>query len=122
MVEAVGSSAATRGEQAVCFEFDAVPPFVPEDRVVPSIAGGAGAERLTLESADGTRFAAALAECPEPTGGPAVIILPDVRGLYRFYVELAERFVIAGYHALAIDFFGRTAGVGTRDEGFDFMP
>jgi carboxymethylenebutenolidase len=51
-----------------------------------------------------------------------VIILPDVRGLYRFYVELAERFVTAGYHALAIDYFGRTAGVGERTEAFDFMP
>jgi carboxymethylenebutenolidase len=106
----------------MCFEFDALPPRVPEDRVVlPALAGGAGAERLTLESADGTPFAAALAECPDPVGGPAVIILPDVRGLYRFYVALAERFVTAGYHALAIDYFGRTAGVEERDDEFDFM-
>jgi carboxymethylenebutenolidase len=67
-------------------------------------------------------FAAALAECPDPVGGPAVIILPDVRGLYRFYIELAERFVTAGHHALAIDYFGRTAGIEERDETFDFMP
>ena len=106
----------------MCFDFDAVPPFVPEERVVLSIAGGSGAEQLTLESPDGSQFAAALAECPEPSGGPAVIILPDVRGLYRFYIELAERFVIAGYHALAIDYFGRTAGIATRDAEFDFMP
>ena len=51
-----------------------------------------------------------------------MIILPDVRGLYRFYVDLAERFVTAGYHALAIDYFGRTAGVAERDDEFDFMP
>ena len=106
----------------MCFEFDALPPRVPVDRVIPALAGGAGAERLTLESADGTPFAAVLAECPNPTGGPAVIILPDVRGLYRFYVDLAERFVTAGYHALAIDYFGRTAGVDERDDEFDFMP
>jgi carboxymethylenebutenolidase len=105
----------------MCFEFDALPPRVPEDRVIPALAGGAGAERLTLESADGTPFAAALAECPEPTGGPAVIVLPDVRGLYRFYVDLAERFVTAGHHAIAIDYFGRTAGVDERDDEFDFM-
>lgn len=106
----------------MCFEFDALPPRVPEDRVIPTLAGGAAAERLTLESADGTPFAVALAECPDPIGGPAVIILPDVRGLYRFYVDLAERFVTAGYHALAIDYFGRTAGVDERDDEFDFMP
>ncbi len=105
----------------MCFELDALPPRVPDDRVIPMLAGGAGAERLTLDSADGTPFAAALAECPEPIGGPAVIILPDVRGLYRFYVNLAERFVTAGYHALAIDYFGRTAGVDERDDEFDFM-
>jgi carboxymethylenebutenolidase len=106
----------------MCFEFDALPPRVPEDRVIPRLAGGAAAEQLTLQSADGTQFAAAFAECSDPVGGPAVIILPDVRGLYRFYVDLAERFVTAGYHALAIDYFGRTAGVGERDDEFDYMP
>jgi carboxymethylenebutenolidase len=106
----------------VCFEFDALPPLVPADRVISAlIGGGAGAEILTLTSADGTRFAAALAECPEPNGGPAVIILPDVRGLYRFYVDLAERFVTAGFHAMAIDYFGRTADARERDDAFDWM-
>lgn len=105
----------------MCFEFDALPPLVPEARLVP-MAGGAAAEMLTLTSADGTEFSAALAECPEPLGGPAVIVLPDVRGLYRFYIDLAERFVTAGYHAIAIDYFGRTAGTGERGEDFDFMP
>jgi carboxymethylenebutenolidase len=51
-----------------------------------------------------------------------VIILPDVRGLYRFYIELAERFADAGHHAIAIDYFGRTAGTGERDEDFEYMP
>jgi carboxymethylenebutenolidase len=106
----------------MCFEFDALPPLVPAHRVIPALAGGAGAEMLTPTSADGTEFSAAFAECPEPVGGPAIIILPDVRGLYRFYVELAERFVTAGYHAIAIDYFGRTAGTGERDEEFDCMP
>jgi carboxymethylenebutenolidase len=93
----------------MCFELDALPPHLPEDRVIPVLAGGAGAERLTLKSADGTAFAVALAECPEPIGGTAVIILPDVRGLYRFYVDLAERFVTAGYHALSADWPRQTA-------------
>jgi carboxymethylenebutenolidase len=106
----------------VCFAFDAHPPDLPADLVRPRMAGGAGAEVLELTSADGTSFSAAFAEAAEPTGGPAVIILPDVRGLYRFYVELAERFAEAGHHAIAIDFFGRTAGTGERDEDFDFWP
>src|SRR3954454_11862917 len=107
---------------AVCFAFDAHPPDLPADLVRPRMAGGAGAEILELTSADGTTFSAALAESAEPTGGPAVIIFPDVRGLYRFYIELAERFAEAGHHAIAIDYFGRTAGTGERDEDFDFWP
>jgi carboxymethylenebutenolidase len=106
----------------VCFAFDARPPELPADLVLPRMAGGAGAETLELTSADGTVFSAALAESVEGGGGPGVIILPDVRGLYRFYVELAERFAEAGHHAIAIDYFGRTAGTGERSEDFDFRP
>jgi carboxymethylenebutenolidase len=103
----------------MCFEFDALPPELPEGRAV--IAGGAAAESLTVTAADGNQFAAALAESPEPSG-PAVVILPDIRGLYRFYVELAERFAEAGHDAIALDYFGRTAGAEQRDEDFDFKP
>ena len=103
----------------MCFAFDASPPDLPAD--IAPIAGGAGAELLELESADGTRFSAALAESPEPRGH-AVVILPDVRGLYPFYSELAERFSAAGHHAIAIDYFGRTAGLGPRGEDFEYMP
>ena len=39
------------------------------------------------------------------------MILPDVRGLYRFYEELALRFAERGHAAIAFDYFGRTAGV-----------
>ena len=103
----------------MCFAFDASPPDLPAE--IAPIAGGAGAELLELESADGTRFSAALAESPEPRGR-AVVILPDVRGLYPFYSELAERFAAAGHHAIAIDYFGRTAGLGPRGEDFDYWP
>jgi carboxymethylenebutenolidase len=105
----------------MCFAFDARPPELPTDLARPRIAGGAPAELLELTSADGTRFSAALAEAPEATGR-AVVILPDVRGLYPFYSELAERFAQAGHHAIAIDYFGRTAGLGPRDEEFEYMP
>jgi carboxymethylenebutenolidase len=105
----------------MCFAFDARPPDLPADLARPRIAGGAGAELLELTSADGTRFSAALAEAPQASGR-AVVILPDVRGLYPFYSELAERFAQAGHHAIAIDYFGRTAGLGPRDEDFEYMP
>jgi carboxymethylenebutenolidase len=104
----------------MCFEFDARPPDLPAD-LVRSVAGGAKAELLDLESADGTAFSAAFAGSADGSD-VGVVILPDVRGLYRFYIELAERFAEAGHHAIAIDYFGRTAGTGERGEDFDYMP
>ena len=105
----------------MCFDFDARPPAPPEDLLLAPIAGGAGAELLELASADGTHFSASLAEAGDGRAG-GVVILPDVRGLYPFYSELAERFAQAGYHAIALDYFGRTAGLGPRDEDFEYMP
>ncbi len=105
----------------MCFAFDARPPELPADLARPPIAGGAPPEILELVSADDTHFSAALAESPAG-GTPGVVILPDVRGLYPFYIELAERFAQAGHHAIAIDYFGRTAGLGPRGEDFDFWP
>ena len=106
----------------MCFAFDARPPELPPDLALPTLAGGAAAEALELTSADGIRFSAALAEAPESDGGPGVVILPDVRGLYRFYVELAERFAQAGHPAIAMDYFGRTALDEERGEDFEHMP
>jgi carboxymethylenebutenolidase len=104
----------------MCFAHDALPPDLPADLVVPRLAGGAAAELVELTSADGTRFSAALAVVNAGgDAGPAVVILPDIRGLYRFYVELAERFAAAGHSAIAIDYFGRTAGTGERAEDWD---
>jgi carboxymethylenebutenolidase len=105
----------------MCFAYDALPPDLPPGRALPPLAGGAAAERLELTSADGTRFSAALA-ATGGRGGSGVIVLPDVRGLYRFYVELAERFAEAGHDAIALDYFGRTAGTGERGEDFEYMP
>src|SRR5689334_25343133 len=63
---------------AVCFELDSSPP-------VPVISGAAVShEDLVLEARDGTRFAAFLATPDEPSD-TGVVILPDVRRLYRFY-------------------------------------
>jgi carboxymethylenebutenolidase len=104
----------------MCFDFDARPPEPPADLVPPPIGGGAAAELLELTSADGTRFSAALAESADGRAG--IVIFPDVRGLYPFYSELAERFAQAGYHAIVIDYFGRSAGLGPRGEDFEYPP
>jgi carboxymethylenebutenolidase len=85
------------------------------------MAGGAAGERLTLTAADGTQFSGFLARV-EGAADAGVVILPDVRGLFRFYEELAERFADAGVPAIAIDYFGRTAALGPRDESFEYMP
>jgi len=98
----------------VCFDLDSVPP-------IPAIRGAAVShDDLVLESADGTKFAAFAATPDEPKRA-GVVILPDVRGLYRFYEELALRFAERGYSAIAFDYFGRTAGVSKRDDDFDYM-
>ncbi len=76
---------------------------------------------LELTSADGTRFSAYQAAPAQARRGN-VILLPDVRGLHPFYEDLTQRFAEAGYHAVAIDYFGRTAGTGARDDDFEFRP
>jgi len=99
----------------VCFDADSVPP-------VPVVAGAAVShDELVLEASDGNRFAAFLA-APEEPRETGVVILPDVRGLYRFYEELALRFAERGYAALAFDYFGRTAGAEKRGDDFDRWP
>jgi carboxymethylenebutenolidase len=99
----------------MCFDHDSHPPIEP-------IAGGAIAHHhLELTAGDGNRFAAFRADAASPTGA-GMIVLPDVRGLHRYYEELALRFAEAGIDAIAIDYFGRTAGIGDRGEGFEFQP
>ena len=105
----------------MCFDYGSRPPELPTDLVCSSIAGGAAAELLTLTSDDGTAFSTALAQAHE-SDEPGVVIIPDVRGLYPFYIELAERFAEAGHHAIAFDYYGRTAGLGPRDDQFDYGP
>jgi len=75
--------------------------------------------RIELTSSDGTRFAAYSA-APEKNAKAGVVILPDVRGLHPFYEDLTKRFAEAGCRTIAIDYFGRTAGTGTRDDSFDW--
>jgi carboxymethylenebutenolidase len=99
----------------MCFDRDSLPPITP-------ISGAAVShDELVLEAADGNRFAV-FAATPDDPSAAGIVILPDVRGLYRFYEELALRFAERGHAAVAIDYFGRTAGAETRGDDFEFMP
>ena len=49
------------------------------------------------------------------------MIFPDVRGLHAYYEDLALRFAENGIDAIAIDYFGRTAGIGDRGPGFPYQ-
>jgi carboxymethylenebutenolidase len=98
----------------MCFDLDSRPP-------IPPMAGGAYASRhLELVSGDGNHFGGFEARAGDLPSRAAVLIMPDVRGLHTYYEELALRFAEAGIDALAIDYFGRTAGIGDRGEGFDY--
>ncbi len=99
----------------MCYTDDARPPLPP--------ISGAGADHgeLTLTAGDGNRFAAYFARAEKPTGA-GMVVMPDVRGLHQFFKELAQRFAEAGVDAVAIDYFGRTAGIGDRSDAFEYMP
>ncbi len=101
----------------MCFDLDSQPP------VQPVAASDARGEVLTLTSADGTPFAVYQAHADSVRrNGAGIIILPDVRGLYQFYEDLALRFAEAGIEAITVDYFGRTAGLTARDDAFEYMP
>ncbi len=99
----------------MCFDHDSEPPILP-------IAGAAvDGRQLELTADDRNHFMTYLAEAEHPSGA-GMLVLPDVRGLHHYYEELALRFAEAGIDALAIDYFGRTAGTGTRGDDFDYQP
>jgi carboxymethylenebutenolidase len=76
---------------------------------------------VTLQAADGATFRGVLAIADDARGA-GVVVLPGRDGLRGFHAGLAERFAAAGHHAIAIDLFGRTAGVAPRPADFDTAP
>ena len=97
----------------MCFDHDSRPPIAP-------IKGGAiDAAPTTLVSEDGARVSAFRARAANPTGA-GILILPDVRGLHPYFEDLAVRFAERGVHALAIDYFARTAAPTPRPPDFEF--
>jgi carboxymethylenebutenolidase len=101
----------------MCFDLDSQPPIPPHH------GAPVRTEEMVLAATDGTRFNAFAAHSDSVNPSEAaIVVLPDVRGLYSFYMELTQRFAEAGIDAIAIDYFGRTAGLTPRDDAFDYMP
>lgn len=103
----------------MCYDADAAPPRPGEPITAVRSA------RETLTAADGASVAAYLAR-PDPMDmgvGVGVLVLPDHRGLAGFYRQFAVQLAGHGHPALAIDYYGRTAGVGdlNRGDGFPVM-
>ena len=98
----------------MCHSDESRPPRPPVEGVV------ADRYDLRLTATDGASFTAYAAVPGEPIGR-SVVILPDVRGLHAFYKELAALFAEAGFRAIAIDYFGRTADTDDRSDSFDHM-
>lgn len=97
----------------MCFDLDSQPP-------IPRVSGASVDHRdLVLTADDGNMFCAYEAYA-QGGGRTGVVILPDVRGIFPFYNELAQRFAEHGHDAVTIDYFGRTAGRASRPEDFPF--
>jgi carboxymethylenebutenolidase len=99
----------------MCHDDSSRPPAPPQ---IGEITAG---ERLRLTAADGNQLMAYAVQPAEPTQR-GVVILPDIRGLHAYYCDLADRFAEAGFAAVAIDYFGRTADTDDRTEDFAFRP
>ena len=98
----------------MCFDHDSEPPVAGGDRA-------ASGQDLTLTAEDGNELMTFMAEGETPSEA-AVVVLPDVRGLYQFYKDLTLRFAEAGHDSIAIDYFGRTAGMGERPNDWEYRP
>jgi carboxymethylenebutenolidase len=98
----------------MCFSSDQHPPEPPRSSEV----GHHGP--LVLTAGDGNRFSAFEA-VPVTPRGASLVLLPDVRGMHTFYTDLALCCAMAGIDTVALDPFGRSAGLSPRDDDFDGM-
>jgi carboxymethylenebutenolidase len=97
----------------VCHSDASVPPAAADAGEV------AGSRAFRLRSGD-VEVLAHEAVAAAPTGA-GVVVLPDVRGLHGYYRQLTERFAEVGVHAVAVDWFARTAQDDDRTEAFDWQ-
>jgi carboxymethylenebutenolidase len=99
----------------MCFTGDQHPPPPP----VSSEVGRHGP--LVLTAGDGNRLLAFEA-VPVTPRGASLVLLPDIRGMHAFYTDLALCFAQAGIDTVALDPYGRSAGLSARDDDFEFKP
>ncbi len=99
----------------MCYDDNARPP------IPPTGSGSARGEDIVLTATDGNKFSA-YAAYPDQPGNAQIVIYPDIRGLHQFYKDLALRFAEMSISAIAIDYFGRTAGITARDDSFEYRP
>ncbi len=99
----------------MCFTSDQHPPEPPRSSEV----GHHGP--LVLTAADGNRFSAFEA-VPLTPRGASLVLMPDIRGMHAFYTDLALCFAQAGIDTVALDPYGRSAGLTARDDDFEYMP
>jgi carboxymethylenebutenolidase len=99
----------------MCFTSEQHPPEPPRS----SELGDHGP--LVLTAGDGNRFSAFEA-APVTPRGASLVLLPDIRGMHAFYTDLALCFAMTGIHTVALDPYGRSAGLTVRDDDFEYMP
>jgi carboxymethylenebutenolidase len=99
----------------MCFSSEQRPPLPPKSSEV----GAHGPTELIAQ--DGNRFRAYDAT-PVTRRGASLVLLPDIRGLHPYYTDLALAFATAGIDTVAMDPYGRTAGVTARDDEFEYVP
>jgi carboxymethylenebutenolidase len=96
----------------MCFADGALAPAAPN-------AGEAGEQQaLTLTAADGNVLMAHECRADSSVG---IVVLPDIRGLHTYYRDLTVRLSEAGWNAVAIDYFGRTAADDDRSDDFPWQ-
>lgn len=99
----------------MCYDGDAVPPLPPRTDALRAVV------LENLETADGNSVPTVTAATSDEDA-PGLVILPDFRGLHRYYANLAPLAAAAGVNAVAIDLYGRTAGAAYRADDFDPKP
>ncbi|MEW6268303.1 MAG: dienelactone hydrolase family protein [Thermodesulfobacteriota bacterium] len=67
---------------------------------------------LEVEFASGDDRIRGVVHAPDRSPSPALVLLPDVRGISPLYLELAARFAGAGFRTLVLDIYSRE---GTPD-------
>jgi carboxymethylenebutenolidase len=97
----------------MCYDADAVPPLYGAPITATT------SSRIRLTASDGAPCAAYCSLPAEPSG-PGVLVLPDNRGLFGFYEALTRRLAEQGLPALAVDYFGRSAGPAYQDRPASF--